>query len=118
MNKVLFLGRLTANPEYKISENNKKITHFRLAVNHGKDYPPLFITIVTFDNLADQCNRWLQKGSQVFLEGRLDLRQNQETKQEYYSVVAKRVTFLKDIKENTSVEIKNLSINAEPKKEK
>jgi single-strand DNA-binding protein len=98
MNRVLFLGRLTANPEYKINENEKKITRFRLAVDNGKNYDALFINVVTFDRLADQCYKYLQKASQIFIEGRLDCRQDSETKQNYYSVVAQRVTFLKGTK--------------------
>jgi len=100
MNRILFLGRLTANPEYKINENTKKITRFRLAVDNGKNYDALFINVVTFDNLADQCYKYLQKASQIFIEGRLDCRQDPETKQNYYSVVAQRVIFLKGIKNN------------------
>lgn len=99
MNKVLFLGRLVANPEYKVNEKGKKISTFRLAINNGKNYKSLFINITTFDNLAEQCYKWLQKASQIFIEGRLDMIQI-ENKPTYYSVIANQVTFLQGIKNN------------------
>jgi single-strand DNA-binding protein len=105
MNKILLLGRLTADPEYKITEKGKKITYFRLAVNNGEKFNPLFIRTVAFDDLADRSFKSLQKGSQVFVEGRLDLQQNIDTKQNYYSVVAHAITFLKGTKELTNEKI-------------
>jgi len=98
MNKVLFLGRLVANPEYKINEKGTKISTFRLAINNGKNYEPLFINVTVFNNLADQCYKWLQKATLVFIDGRLEMRQA-ENGETYYSVISNQVTFLKGLKE-------------------
>lgn len=117
MNKVLFLGRLVANPEYKINDREKRICHFRLAVDNGKNYEALFINVTVFDNLADQCQKYLQKASQIFIEGRLDSRRHPETKIEYFSVVAQRVTFLRGTKGTEEVTIKAEGVETEEKGE-
>lgn len=99
MNKVIFIGNLVANPEFKINEQGLKICSFRLAINNGKNYDATFINIKVFKVLAETCQQYLQKGSRVLIEGRLDSYQNSETKITYYSVVANSVQFIKNIKE-------------------
>lgn len=78
MNKVILLGRLTKDPETRSTLNGKNRVQFTLAVNRTfkvEGQPQAdFIPIVAWDKLADVCSRYLSKGSQVLVEGRLTVR--------------------------------------------
>jgi single-strand DNA-binding protein len=77
VNKVLLTGRLTRDPEMRSLASGKNVTTFTVASNEfvggGKEkseYHP----IVTWDRLAEICGRYLGKGQQVAIEGRLQTR--------------------------------------------
>jgi len=100
MNKVTMIGRLTANPEFKINEKGTNICRFRVAVNDRKT--TTFINTVTFEKLAQLCQEFLQKGTMVCVDGRLDISQTEE--RTYVSIVANEVYFLKDTKKKETTE--------------
>lgn len=77
MNKVLLTGRLTRDPEMRSLASGKNVTSFTVATNvfigAGKEraeYHP----IVAWDRLAEIAGRYLGKGQQVAIEGRLQTR--------------------------------------------
>ena len=77
MNKVLLTGRLTRDPEMRATATGKHVTQFSIATNeyagNGKERAE-YHTIVTWDRLAETCGRYLGKGQQVAVEGRLQTR--------------------------------------------
>ncbi len=77
MNKVLLAGRLTRDPEMRALASGKHVTQFSVATTeyagNGKERPE-FHNIVTWDRLAEVCGRYLGKGQQVAIEGRLQTR--------------------------------------------
>ena len=77
MNKVLLTGRLTRDPELRVTANGKNVTTFSVATNeyagNGKEKAE-YHTVVTWDRLAQICGRYLGKGQQVALEGRIQTR--------------------------------------------
>ena len=77
MNKVLLAGRLTRDPEMRALASGKHVTQFSVATTeyagNGKERGE-FHNIVTWDRLAEVCGRYLGKGQQVALEGRLQTR--------------------------------------------
>ena len=77
MNKVLLAGRLTRDPEMRALASGKHVTQFSVATTeyagNGKERPE-YHNIVTWDRLAEVCGRYLGKGQQVALEGRLQTR--------------------------------------------
>lgn len=78
MNKCLFVGNLTKDPESTTSNNGISICRFSIAV-HRKfaqegQTDVDFINIVTFRSLADNCNKYLKKGSKVCVVGALQNR--------------------------------------------
>ncbi|MBI2782157.1 MAG: single-stranded DNA-binding protein [Chloroflexi bacterium] len=77
MNKVLLAGRLTRDPEMRALASGKHVTQFSVATTeyagNGKERPE-FHNVVTWDRLAEVCGRYLGKGQQVALEGRLQTR--------------------------------------------
>jgi single-strand DNA-binding protein len=76
VNKVLLTGRLTRDPEMRATATGKHVTQFSIATNEyvsGKERSE-YHTIVTWDRLAETCGRYLGKGQQVAVEGRLQTR--------------------------------------------
>jgi single-strand DNA-binding protein len=80
-NKVILVGRLGQNPETKTIENGKKVTHFTLATDDSyknsegqKISEATWHNIVAWNGLADVAGRFLKKGKQVAVEGRISYR--------------------------------------------
>ena len=77
MNKVLLAGRLTRDPEMRALASGKHVTQFSVATTeyagNGKERGE-FHNVVTWDRLAEVCGRYLGKGQQVAIEGRLQTR--------------------------------------------
>lgn len=69
MNIVMLIGRLTSDPELK---QNEKYTQckFTLAVNRMKEGTD-FINCIAWNKQAELINKYLKKGSQVAIEGRI-----------------------------------------------
>ena len=80
MNKVILAGRLTKNPEIRYTQTGKAVASFTLAVNRrfshntNQEQTADFIPIVVWDKLAEVCSKYLFKGSQVLIEGRMQVR--------------------------------------------
>lgn len=79
MNKVIMIGRLTKEPDvsYGKTESGIAIAKISLAVRRktrDKDgkYPADFFDITAFGKLAEFAEKWLHKGSQICVEGRLE----------------------------------------------
>ena len=96
-NKVILIGRLTkdANTSYT-SNSNTQMTKFTLAVNRMNDKAD-FIPIVAWEKLAEICGNNLIKGSQVLVEGRMQVRNYdaQDGSKRYVTeVVAQDIEFM------------------------
>ena len=65
-NRVNLIGNLGQDPEIKNLENGKKVTRFTLATSEE--------FIVAWNGLADVISRYLKKGRQVAVEGRIAYR--------------------------------------------
>ncbi len=80
MNKVILAGRLVRDPEVRYTQTGKAVASFTLAVNRrfSRNADPQnnadFIPIVVWDKLAEICGNNLVKGSQVLIEGRMQVR--------------------------------------------
>jgi single-strand DNA-binding protein len=76
MNRVLLTGRLTRDPELRSTAGGKSVAQFSVASHEyvgGKEKAE-FHTIVAWDRLAQTCGKYLGKGQQVAIEGRLQTR--------------------------------------------
>jgi single-strand DNA-binding protein len=77
VNKVLLTGRLTRDPEMRSLASGKNVTTFTVASNEfvggGKEKSE-FHPVVAWDRLAEIAGRYLGKGQQVAIEGRLQTR--------------------------------------------
>ncbi len=81
LNKVMLIGRLGRDPETRYSNNNLAICSFSLATSRryrnssGEQVEETeWHNIVLFDKRADFAQKYLHKGSQVYIEGRLRTR--------------------------------------------
>jgi single-strand DNA-binding protein len=102
INRVTLVGRLTRDPDLRYTPNGVAITRFSIAVNRNftnqqGEREADFINIVTWRGLAENCANYLQKGSLVGIDGRLQTGkyENQEGRTVYTTdVVAESVQFL------------------------
>ena len=78
MNKVILAGRLARDPEVRYTQSGKAVASFSLAVNRrvgrGQDPQADFIPIVAWEKTAEVVGQYLAKGSQVLVEGRMQIR--------------------------------------------
>ena len=75
MNKVILIGRLTADPECNTTQNGTTVAKYRLAVDrqNKKEGNPTadFIPCVAFGNGGDFAKKYLHKGLRIAIEGRI-----------------------------------------------
>lgn len=71
LNQCNFIGRLGRDPETRYMPNGDAVTGFSLAVGwKGKDKEGCeWVNIVAYGKLAEICNEYLHKGSQVYISG-------------------------------------------------
>ncbi|MBD3366484.1 single-stranded DNA-binding protein [candidate division WWE3 bacterium] len=80
LNKVMLIGNLTRDPELKYISSGAAVVNFAVATNREwtsdgeKQEAVEYHNIVAWRKLAEICDQLLQKGSQVYLEGRLTTR--------------------------------------------
>ncbi len=82
LNKAMAIGNLGANPVIRALPFGQNVANFSLATterftdrNGAKQERTDWHRIVAFGRLADTCERFLSKGRQVYVEGRLTTRQ-------------------------------------------
>ena len=81
LNKVLIIGSLGADPEMRFTPGGKPVTSYSVEVNRGwrtsegeRKEATEWFNVVAWGHLAEICNQYLRKGSQVYVEGRLQTR--------------------------------------------
>ena len=80
MNKFQFLGRLTRDPEARVTPNtNTPVTTFSIAVNRrfadaNGERKADFFNLTAYGKLAEFCAKYYRKGQQVLVEGRIQNR--------------------------------------------
>lgn len=80
--KVTIIGRLARDPEMRYTQGGRAVTSFSVPVNRmyttqsgEKREETEWFRVSAWGNLAEVCNNYLKKGSQVYIEGRLSTRQ-------------------------------------------
>lgn len=86
LNKVILIGRLTRDPETRALPSGQSVTSFGMATDRfftnssgEKKQQTEFHNIVTFGRLAEIASQYLNKGSLVLIEGRLQTRKWQDS---------------------------------------
>jgi single-strand binding protein len=78
MNKVILVGRLSRDPQLRVSANQKKVCNYTLAVDRpqqkGQERSADFISCVCFDKMAEFAAQSLAKGVKMAIVGHLHTR--------------------------------------------
>ena len=100
LNRVILMGRLTADPELKKTNSDISVTSFSLAVdrNYGKgaDRQTDFINCVAWRQTAEFISRYFSKGRLMAVEGSLQVRNyvdRNENKRQAVEVVVDQAYF-------------------------
>ena len=76
MNKITLIGRLIADPELRHTTTNTSYCRFTVATDRpyqkDKERKADFIKCVAWSNTADLIAKYLQKGSPLCIEGRME----------------------------------------------
>lgn len=92
LNKVMIIGRLTADPESRTTPQGTAVTNFSVATNRvwkdqqGQQQNAVeYHNIVAWRRLGEICAQYLSKGRQVYIEGHLQTRswQGQDNQKRY-----------------------------------
>ncbi len=103
VNKVIIVGRLGKDPEMKTISQGRTVTNLTVATSEnwtdksGQNQERTeWHRIVTWDKQAENCAKYLSKGSQVYVEGRLQTRSWEDNGVKKYAtdIVASTVQFL------------------------
>ncbi|MCB0391835.1 MAG: single-stranded DNA-binding protein [Bdellovibrionales bacterium] len=104
VNKVIIIGRLGTDPEVKTVSGDNTVARLSVATsenwtdrNGQKQERTEWHRVVVWGKLAELCGKYLSKGRQVYLEGRLQTRswEDQQGQKRYTTeVVANTVQFL------------------------
>lgn len=76
MNKILLQGRLTKEPEIRLTSKNDKVAHFTIAVDRDFNREETdFINCVAFKATAAFIESYFGKGDMILIAGRLQMQQ-------------------------------------------
>lgn len=80
MNKVIIIGNVCAAPEAHTTQSGISRSTFKVAVqrkykNSAGNYDADFLTVIAWRQNADFCNKYLDKGRKVAVEGSIQTRQ-------------------------------------------
>lgn len=106
LNKIMVIGNLGRDPEMRYTPSGRPVTTFSLATNRSwktsdgeRRNETEWFSIVAWGNLAEICNKFLSKGKQIYIEGRVQTRHWEDddgNKHETTEIVAKEMIMLGD----------------------
>ena len=107
MNKVFLIGRLSRDPELRHTTSGTAVCQINVAISRpvaqGSEPQTDFINVVVWNRAAENVARYLSKGRQIAIEGRIQTRSydNNEGKRTYVTeVIASNVEFLGSASDN------------------
>jgi len=112
LNKVMLIGRLGNKPEIIYSQQGLAVVNFSIATNEQwtnktngeRQEKTQWHNIVVFGKQAEVCEKYLSKGSQIYIEGRLETSNYEKEGQTHYitKVIVSNFQFL-DGKQNSQI---------------
>ena len=104
VNKVILVGRLGADPEVKHLQNDRAVCNLSVATREQwkdkqtgqKQEKTEWHRVTVWGDQAENCGKFLAKGREVYIEGKLQTRSYDKDGQKHYAtdIVADRVVFL------------------------
>lgn len=121
MNLFMGIGRITKKPELRYTTTNLAIARFNLAINRDTknkqgEYDTDFINCVAYGKTAELINKYLDKGSQIAIEGKIQTGLYEKDGKKTYTtdIVVERLTFLEKKQEATQTEIVQKAMSDNP----
>ena len=118
MNKVFLIGRLSRDPELRHTSNGTAVCQINVAISRpvaqGKEPETDFINVTVWNKPAENVARYLSKGRQIAVEGRIQTRSydNNEGKKTYVTeVIASNVEFLGSASDNSRTSAPSMDEN-------
>lgn len=79
LNKVMLIGRLTREPEVRTTQNGTKVVTVSLAMTMSKnkdtgEQKTEYVDVVAWENLAEIIEKYVTKGTLVYIEGSIQTR--------------------------------------------
>lgn len=104
VNNCMFIGRLGRDPESRFTQSGKTVVNFSIACSEkrvGEEYTE-WVNIVVWDKLGEICAQYLQKGSLVYISGRMQTRkwQDQSGSDRYTTEIVAREMKMLDSKKD------------------
>ncbi len=104
VNKVILLGRLGKDPEMRVTSSQTAVCSFSLATSERRkdasgnwsDHTE-WHNIICFGKTAENCSKYLKKGREVFIDGKIQTRkwQDKEGKDRYTTeILANTIQFV------------------------
>lgn len=103
VNKAILIGNLGRDPEIRYSQQGTAVVNFSIATSEQwtdkqgqKQEKTEWHNIVVFGKMAENCGKYLSKGSKVYVEGRIETSSYEKEGQTHYmtKIVASTVQFL------------------------
>ncbi|MGM0558858.1 MAG: single-stranded DNA-binding protein [Myxococcota bacterium] len=104
VNKIVIVGNLGADPEFKQTKSGQPMVKMSVATNRRwknrdgeKQEETEWHKVLAFGPLAEQCNSVLGTGSQVYVEGRVQsskFKDEDGRERKSFSIIAQKVEFL------------------------
>jgi len=108
LNKVMIIGRLGRDPEMRYTPSGRPVTTFSVATSRSwntadgsRKNATEWFNVVAWGSLAEICKKYLSKGQQVYLEGRLQTRRWEDDdghRRTSVEIVAREMVMLGDRK--------------------
>ncbi len=119
LNKVMIIGRLGRDPEMRYTPSGRPVTTFTVATSRTwntsegeRRVETEWFNIVAWGNLAEICKQYLTKSQQVYVEGRLQTRNwddSEGNKHTSVEIVANEMIMLSERREGEgSAESENI----------
>lgn len=113
LNKVMLIGNVGNDPDYRMAPNNVPVASFRLATSQiwkdkdgsVKEHTD-WHTIVGWRGLADVINKLVRKGSKIYVEGKIRNRKidsGSTGKKQGYEIIAESVLILEQKKNKSEI---------------
>ena len=97
LNVVIAMGRLTKDPELRVTESGKSVTSFTVAVDNRFDKEKTdFFDVIAWRQTAEFVCKYFRKGSMIAIQGRLATRTWEDkngNKRKAVEIVADNVSF-------------------------
>jgi single-strand DNA-binding protein len=104
VNKVIIVGRIGQTPEVKFMQSGDAVCNFSVATSENwtdkntgeKKEKTEWHSVTVYRRLAEICGEYLEKGKQVYVEGKLQTRKWEKDGVERYKteIIAETVQFL------------------------